>query len=476
MSLLNKSSFQHYVFKKVLKSFFSLLVITLVVFFISIKGKINPIQNKINALFYNKEISVIEKNKIVEQYVKLSHSNLPLFYLSIEPWCFNDSVFSFYNPREQLFVQNLQYQFKNWTRVISYYHSIKKFGDALQDDNNVVILNNVNAIYQFKNPQDFKRLNHELLIIDTTNTSCYAKHKHLLLELIHKSSILLIEQESKLNFLPAAHLYAENQFHYWLFGFGKEEGLLQGSFGKSITNGESVNNIIVRNLTWSLLFSLFSILISLVVSILLGLYIASFKNKRMYDISLKFILLLYSIPNFCVCILCVTFFSSAHFFNVLPSSGLSFSLSNSDATFLELIPHLILPIICYCYVSTLFLTQYIAALAHKEYENDYVRTAIAKGLSNKTILRKHILKNCTVPIIQIIGLLFPYLVAGSIIIETFFTIPGLGFQTIHAILNYDYTLLAALIFISTLFTLTIYLLTDICIVFIDKRITLNTNV
>jgi peptide/nickel transport system permease protein len=476
--MIIQNSFLEYIIKRILKSVVTLVIITLVVFFISAKGKVNPIKNKVNSLFYNKEISVTEKNKIIEQFVKSSHTNLPLFYLSIEPVFFNDSLFSIYNPKEQAFVQHLNYEFKNWTSVIAYHKSLTQFVALINANtiSNINTLNNTNAIFDFENALDFKRLNNELLKIDTSNVIFYAQNKQALLDVINKSNTLLMLNNNANSFVPSLHFYPKNQFHYWLFGSNNEAGLLQGNLGKSIRNGESINTIIIRNLKWSLFFSIASLLISLFISILIGLLIASIKSKIKYELSLKIILFLYSIPNFCICILCVTFLSSNHFLNLFPSSGLSFSVTDTDVTLTDIIPHLILPLLCYCYVSALFLTQYLATIANKEYDTDYVRTAYAKGASPKSIILNHILKNCAVPLIQIIGLLFPYLVGGSVIIETFFTLPGVGYQTVQAILNYDYTLLSALVFISTVFTLTIYLITDICIALIDKRIILDTNV
>ena len=469
----------YFIFKRLLKSLLALVIITLVVFYISTKSQINPIKNKINLLFSSRNISVFEKEKIIDEFVKNSYTNLPLFYFSVEPSFFNDSIFKLYNPKEKQFVERLQYQFQNWNYSILYYQALKQLTVQASTNDSLTqqSINNMHAIIDFRTPEEFKRLTYQLLNFAPSDCPFFKKHQPQLKEMLYTENTLQLQKNSSAYFIPSIHFYKNNQFHNWLFGNQDGKGLLHGNFGTSIHSGESNNQIIIRNLKWSLFFSIISICIALSVSVIIGLGIANLKKIKRYELSKKSLLLLFSIPNFCVCILLVTIFSSNQFFNILPSSGLTFNFTNSpNASVLEIIPHIILPLICYSYSSVIFLTQYISTIARKEFDNDYVRTAYAKGATEFTVLWKHVLKNCLVPIFQIIGLLFPYLVGGSVIVETFFTLPGLGYQTINAILNYDYSLLSALVFISSAFTLCMYLLTDILIALVDKRIILNEDI
>ncbi len=82
---MQNNNLLHYVFKRLLKSLLTLVIIMLVVFCIATKGHINPIKYKINTLFTSKNIGVFEKEKIIEEFIKKGHTNLPLFYCSIEP-------------------------------------------------------------------------------------------------------------------------------------------------------------------------------------------------------------------------------------------------------------------------------------------------------------------------------------------------------------------------------------------------------
>jgi peptide/nickel transport system permease protein len=105
-----------------------------------------------------------------------------------------------------------------------------------------------------------------------------------------------------------------------------------------------------------------------------------------------------------------------------------------------------------------------------EVRNDYVRTAFAKGLSTRTVLFKHVLKNAMIPIITNVVLSIPYLILGSLLLERFFGIPGLGYLMIEAINARDFFVLNAMTFILALLIAFFTLLTDICYAWVDPRV------
>jgi peptide/nickel transport system permease protein len=105
-----------------------------------------------------------------------------------------------------------------------------------------------------------------------------------------------------------------------------------------------------------------------------------------------------------------------------------------------------------------------------EIRSDYVRTAFAKGLSVHTVLFKHVLKNAMIPIITSVVLSIPYLILGSLLLERFFGIPGLGYLMIEAINARDFFVLNAMTFILALLIAIFTLLTDICYAWVDPRV------
>ncbi len=108
-----------------------------------------------------------------------------------------------------------------------------------------------------------------------------------------------------------------------------------------------------------------------------------------------------------------------------------------------------------------------------EMRNDYVRTAFAKGLSTKRVLFKHVLKNAMVPIITRVTLTIPYLFLGSLLLERFFGIPGLGYLMVEATSSRDYFVINAMTYISAILFVLFNLLADICYALVDPRVSLE---
>ena len=108
-----------------------------------------------------------------------------------------------------------------------------------------------------------------------------------------------------------------------------------------------------------------------------------------------------------------------------------------------------------------------------EMRSDYVRTAFAKGLSTSKVLFKHVLKNAMIPIITRVVLAIPYLFLGSLLLERFFGIPGIGYLLIEAVSSRDYPVINAMTYISAVLFVIFNLLTDICYSFVDPRVTLD---
>jgi len=108
-----------------------------------------------------------------------------------------------------------------------------------------------------------------------------------------------------------------------------------------------------------------------------------------------------------------------------------------------------------------------------EMRNDYVRTAFAKGLTTRRVLFKHVLKNAMIPIITRVVLAIPFLFLGSLLLERFFGIPGLGYLMVEAIGSRDYFVISAMTYISAILFVVFNLITDICYSLVDPRVSLE---
>ena len=134
------------------------------------------------------------------------------------------------------------------------------------------------------------------------------------------------------------------------------------------------------------------------------------------------------------------------------------------------LPFIILPLICYCYSGISFFSRVLRAAVLETLSQDFIRTAKAKGLSFHTVLFRHAFRNSLFPLITLFAAVFPLFISGSVIIETIFTIPGMGFETVHSIQNQNYPMIVAIFTITGVLTMTGYLISDILYALADPRI------
>jgi peptide/nickel transport system permease protein len=180
-------------------------------------------------------------------------------------------------------------------------------------------------------------------------------------------------------------------------------------------------------------------------------------------------------PSFFVGVLLLMLFANPDVLSIFPPSGVKpIEGYNDNAWLIEKIivsiPYIILPLICYTYSSLAFIAKLTATSIQEQLQLDYIKTAQAKGLSTKAIVWKHALKNSALPLITVFSALFPSIVGGSVIIESIFTIPGMGLETVKAIISQDYPVVIAIITLSSVLTIFSYLLADILYAWVDPRI------
>jgi peptide/nickel transport system permease protein len=301
----------------------------------------------------------------------------------------------------------------------------------------------------------------------------YKIHDNVQLE---KTKELLKTTGGYKNYLPKIIWYgSHNQYHRWLFGGYNSKGIIRGDFGLSISKKEPVIAIIKDKLIWSLFFSILSIVLAYAISIPIGIKIAQQPESKFSKGSQFILFLMYSMPSFFVGVLLLMLFANPDVLSIFPPSGVKpIEGYNDNAWLIEKIivsiPYIILPLICYTYSSLAFISKLTATSIQEQLQLDYIKTAQAKGLSTKVIVWKHALKNSALPLITVFSALFPSIVGGSVIIESIFTIPGMGLETVKAIISLDYPVVIAIITLSSVLTIFSYLLADILYAWVDPRI------
>lgn len=244
-------------------------------------------------------------------------------------------------------------------------------------------------------------------------------------------------------------------------------------FGTSFTYQEPVTQLILHRFPVSLQFGLTSLFLIYLICIPLGIAKAV-KDGSVFDqYSSFFLFVIYSVPTVMMAILLIVFFAGSSFLDMFPVGEL-YSDEYFEMDLIDKIKdrahHFVLPLICYMLHSFTALTLLMKNSFLDQIKLDYVRTARAKGLDEKTVMYKHTLRNALIPIVTGLNSFLLVMFQGSIIIEQIFQLDGIGLLTYRAVLDGDYNVLMALIFIPSVLLLVGRLLTDIAYTFVDPRI------
>ncbi|MBU5593288.1 ABC transporter permease [Clostridium sp. MSJ-4] len=249
------------------------------------------------------------------------------------------------------------------------------------------------------------------------------------------------------------------QYAMWL------KNVLKGDFGYSLINYRPVAAQIKERIPATLLLMGTSLITAIIFGIIFGLISAYNKNKWIDNVISVISYIGISIPSFWFAMILIVIFSQQ--LRLLPSVGMH--TIGVDST-LDVIKHTIMPATVLSFQNFAVITRYIRSKAITEMKEDYVRTAIGKGVSSKKVFGTHILKNTLLPIITIIGMSLPNLIAGAFITETIFGWPGMGRLGINAIFSFDYPLIMAITMISALMLILGNLIADILYGVVDPRI------
>jgi microcin C transport system permease protein len=245
------------------------------------------------------------------------------------------------------------------------------------------------------------------------------------------------------------------------------------NFGESYTYEEPVLDVIVSKFPVSLQFGIISLILSYIISIPLGI-LKAIRHGSFFDVSSSFVLFVfYSIPSFMLAILLIVVFSGGSFLEIFPIGGIQsemFDELSSWDQFVDRVHHFTLPLICYTIGSFTSLTILMKNSLIEEIKKDYIRTARAKGVSEKVVYMKHALRNALIPIVTGLGGFLSVFFAGSLLLETIFQLDGIGLLSYKSILSRDYNVIMGLVFIQSALFLLGNVISDFAYVLVDPRI------
>lgn len=261
--------------------------------------------------------------------------------------------------------------------------------------------------------------------------------------------------------------------------------------GRSFTRNQPVTQVVAEALPITVLLNAIAIPITYIIAIIAGVYAARYRGQ-LFDVSTGVVFLaLWSLPVMWIGVMLIGFFASDRYLQWFPTGGL-LSPTAEQMTFLpsyttiqtpqgaqqvwsqgyllDLLWHLVLPVLCLVYGSFAFLSKLMRAAMLENMAADFVRTARAKGVREQTILFHHVLRNSLLPLITMAASLLPALLGGSLIVERIFSINGMGTLMIDAINTRDREIVLSVTLVISLISLLSLIVRDVLYALADPRV------
>ena len=252
------------------------------------------------------------------------------------------------------------------------------------------------------------------------------------------------------------------QFQRWFFK------LLRGDLGESIFFDRPVLDLILGAMGPSLLLAVLSLGISLVIGICAGVLAAVKRNSWIDQLSLTSALLGASIPSFWLGLTLILLFSVK--IQIFPTSGYQSIIDSGDITNIK---YLILPALALGLPSSALITRLTRSAMLDVLGKDYVNTARAKGLRERSVILKHALRNATIPVVTVTSFTFMNILSRAVVTESIFRIPGLGSLIVTSIMRRDYPTIQGILLVIAGMYIAVNLITDLTYTLIDPRIRLG---
>lgn len=488
-----------YIIRRVFIFIPTLIVITLLGFIISVNAPGNPVERMVVAAQSGGEVGSQTVNQVEQKryWTQKLGLDLPVFYFSLTSLSRPDTLYKVFDKNEREALDRLIDKYGNWTRISDYHAKAQLFYRSLIGFRADTALYKMEETSAILNDLKFEALallsaydDHIITIkiqkiAATINTAPYLQVFRPAIDLIRgKYDLVKSETTAWKNYVPCLNFYSKNQYHRWIFGDGNwltgkgsqfSKGLIRGDFGISYVTKQPISEVISIKIWWSLFFTLISVIFAYIISIPVGVKAAANRGS-VFDRSSSIVLFfLYSMPSFWVATILLMTFANPDVLHWFPASGVKppGGYPEGASLFQKIkitFPYLVLPAVCYTYSHFAFLSRTMRVSMIEIVGHDYIRTARAKGLSEKQVIWKHAFRNSLLPIVTVFANIFPMAIGGSVILEFIFTIPGMGFESIYAIQNQNYPMIIAILTIAGFLTLLGYLISDVLYAVVDPRI------
>jgi peptide/nickel transport system permease protein len=253
--------------------------------------------------------------------------------------------------------------------------------------------------------------------------------------------------------------------------YGKRQGILRGDLGESVRYRRPVSEVIRRFLPNTLLLGLTAYAVTLVVSLIVGITAALKQYSLLDNVITALSFITFSMPIFFIALLAVQIFA-VEFHNrgwpALPVQGM-YNVRR-DHSWRDLVQHMILPVFCLSSITIAGYSRYVRAMMLEVLQADYIRTARAKGLRQRRVILVHALKNAALPVVTLIGIDLPLVLAGAVVTERIFSWPGMGLLFIQSLEPMDPPVIMVFVLLVALAVVIAQTGIDILYAWVDPRV------
>ena len=456
-----------YIFSRLFMIFPTVITVIVLSFLLFNFSGADPVASTLalQGLVENERISTSVYKNAYNKEAKRLGRDLPQFYLSIVPSYHPDTLHKLISPTKKSFAKKLLHQYKNWETTESYLIALESMYKHKQLPAAID-----QVLLRLSKEIDQDNLEPMLTSIQQEVNALPENQRKDFLDLQTKLGRLDAEKNSW--FYPVVKWHGgSNQFHLWF------KGILSGNFGEAMVDGRPVWAKIWKALLWSFSLSFLSIIVASVLSLLLGFLTGFYQNSIFDKLTFGLLFGIYSIPLFWFATIMIVFFTTDDYgkwTNIFPSVGLFFSGDGSVLS--SVLRHsklFILPIFCVALHSLAYLGRQVRTSLIEEKNKAYYLTALAKGMSPFQVLWKHSFMNALIPFITIIIGAIPSALAGSLIVEVLFNIPGMGRLMYDSILNNDWNVISGILILISIVTVVFYFIGDLIYSLINPRMSFD---
>lgn len=402
--------------------------------------------------------------------------NKPAFYLQLTTAAYPDTLYKVLQADHRANLSRLVARYGCWPEIQTYYKALQRAEAAfiyagLRSDASIAARTALLQLYGQHEPGPIGARLDTIGMALSRDSALAAHGRPAYAALTDAYRAVEAGATPWKHYIPALYWQGfDNQYHRWL------GGVLKGNWGVSYRDERPVFAKIADAARWTLLLNLLAIALAYLIAIPIGVYSAVRPGGRFDRWSNFALLALYSLPGFWVAILLTVFFTNPQYgMDWFPSMGVG-EPGRGDSWWdaLQLrASHLFLPVAALTYGSLAFIARQVRGSMAKALSEDFVRTARAKGLPERTVIWKHAFRNALFPLITLFSGILPAALAGSVVVEAIFNIPGMGFLTIESILNKDWPVVYAVLMMTALLTVAGILLADLLYAWADPRVRLS---